>query len=66
MNSKTPKKRTCRLKGVTLDKFTGTYKASIGIGGKSRHIGRYKTEGEAHLAYVEEAKRRDSKFFRAH
>ena len=64
-NSKTPKKRTCSLKGVTLDKFTGTYKASISINGRLKHIGRYKTELEAHEAYVSAAISRDSEFYRA-
>lgn len=64
-NSKTPKKKTCKLKGVTLDKFTNSYKASISINGKAKHIGRFKTEKDAHLAYVYAAKKRDSEFYRA-
>ncbi len=42
-----------KLKGVTWDKSTNNWKASISIGGgKSKHLGRYKTEIDAHNAYL--------------
>lgn len=45
------------LKGVTLCRETGRWKAQIGTHGRTKHIGRFDTVAEAHAAYMAEAQR---------
>jgi len=42
--------RTC--KGYCLDKKSGKWRACIGLNGRTINIGRFKTEEEAHNAYI--------------
>ena len=44
-------------KGVCWDKSRGRWIASIGIGGKAKRLGTYRTREEAAAAYAEAAKR---------
>lgn len=46
-----------KLAGANWDKYAGRWKASICIGGRHKHLGRFDTEQEAHEAYLS-AKRR--------
>jgi hypothetical protein len=39
------------VRGVTLDRFTGRFKAQIQLGGKNFHLGRFDTVDEASSAY---------------
>jgi hypothetical protein len=52
-NRKAHKRNKCGFKGVTtLVGLTGkTYKAQIGIHGKPKYLGTYKTAEKAHIAY---------------
>lgn len=51
--SATKRNMSSRLLGVTFDKNERKFKAQIRINGKQTTIGRFKTEREAHAAYVE-------------
>ena len=44
-----------RLKGAYYDKTRKNYLALISVKGKSKNLGRYKTEEEAHKAYAQAA-----------
>ena len=46
------------LRGVTIDSRDGAYQAQCKqLGGGNKHLGRYKTQEEAHDAYIQEKKR---------
>lgn len=53
------------LKGVSLNKRGGKYRAQISINGSTRRIGSFLTAEEAHAAYVAEASRLFGEFARA-
>ena len=42
----------CNLTGVSWDKSTQSWKSSICINGKQKHLGRFKTQESAHEAYL--------------
>ena len=44
-------------KGVSFDNRRNKYVAQIRINGKRKHIGRFKTEAEAHAAYMKAARK---------
>ena len=52
--------KTCSL-GVSYNSKTGKYRARIGTGGESHHLGHFKTEAEADAIY-KKAKREHHKF----
>jgi hypothetical protein len=62
-NSKLNCKNKLGLKGVCRD--GSGYKATINIGGRKTHIGRFPTPEEAHAAYVSAAIREFGEFARA-
>lgn len=47
-----PRGNVTGLMGVTLDRRSGRYYASIGIDYKTRHLGTFKTPEEAHQVYL--------------
>ena len=61
-NSRTQKTKT-GFKGVTVNKY-GKIHAAIRSGGKSYHLGTYKTLEEAHTAYSDAARRFHGEFAR--
>ena len=62
MNQKKQAGKSSRLKGVTFDRFTGTWKAQIMQDARNYHLGRFNSEQEAGEAYDREAKRRFGEF----
>lgn len=44
--------RSSGLRGVTLDRFTGKWKAQLRFAGRNYQIGRFNSPEEAHHAYV--------------
>jgi hypothetical protein len=56
---------TSGLKGVCWDAERGKWKAQIGVGGRSKGIGRFDTLEEAHAAYIAAAEKRFGEFARA-
>ena len=50
------KHREGKLIGASFEKKRNTWKSSIKINGKSYHLGRFNTEQEAHLKYIEKLK----------
>jgi hypothetical protein len=54
-----------QLKGVNFHKHTQKWRASIGLHGKSQHLGLFNTELEAHEAYVAAAKEHFGEYARA-
>lgn len=55
-NTSKDKKGTSKYTGVCWDKSIKRWKASIKINGKSQHLGSFKSEYEAHLAYQNKLK----------
>ncbi len=55
-NIRTPKHNTSGFKGVSFDRRTGRYLASITVNKVSKNLGRYRTPEEAHAAYLEAAR----------
>lgn len=47
-----PCKKYSKLAGANWDKSTGSWKSCICVNGKHIHLGRFKTDSEAHEAYV--------------
>ena len=41
-----------KMLGVNFDKQTGKWRAKIVVAGKSKHLGRFDTEEDAHTAYL--------------
>lgn len=64
-NRKINENNTSGYKGVSFDKSRGLYRAVIKTDGKTKHIGRYVTPEEAHIAYMVAAKRYFGEFARA-
>lgn len=54
-NRSTPRNNKLGVKGVSLHKATGKYIAQIGINGKRKHLGLFKTIPEAAAAYEKAA-----------
>lgn len=54
-NQKKRRNMTSKYKGVSFDKLTGKWRASIRIDGFNKRIGRYKTEEEAFDVYKKAA-----------
>lgn len=52
MNRGVPSNNKAGLKGVSLCKATGLYRADIGINGKSINLGRVDCPAVAHFAYI--------------
>ena len=48
--------RNGKLVGTSFEKNRGLWESSIHIDGKKKHLGRFKTEFEAHQRYVQELK----------
>jgi hypothetical protein len=44
------------VRGVVFDETRNRYRATIKVGGRQRHIGRFRTLGEAEAAYVKAAR----------
>jgi len=68
-NSKMHKRNPLSLKGVNFLKKNRNYRASIGLNGKTVHLGVFPTKGLAALAYAKEAVRLhglNSVFLRKH
>jgi len=63
-NSVKPKNNTSGYKGVSLEKRTGRWRASIKVNNKIRHLGTYDTPEEAYEAYKEAAKKLHGEFAR--
>lgn len=53
------------LKGVSLCKSTGRYRADIGIGGKSVNLGRFDCPAAAHFAYIVSADKNFGEYARS-
>ena len=64
MNAKMPSTNTVGVKGVSRYKCGG-YQARIGIDGRVKALGVYKTAEEAHAVYMREARRIFGEFARA-
>ena len=45
---------TSQYTGVSMNKYSGKWKGTIYINGKNKHLGYFKDEYEAHLAYQKE------------
>jgi hypothetical protein len=56
-NRKLNKNSTCGFKGVWYMKKDRKYGANIGIGGKTKYLGRFNTAEDAHQAYLIEAEK---------
>ena len=63
-NSKVFRNNVVGLRGVTIHKPTGKYRATIQEDGKQKYIGHFDTAAEAHAAYVSEAQRIYGEFAR--
>lgn len=50
-NKRKYRNNLCGLKGVSLDKVSGRWRARICVGGQQITIGRFETPAEAHAAY---------------
>lgn len=64
-NRRVCKNNTTGFKGVSYHKGKKRYRAAIGLGRKSVHLGHYDTPEEAHAAYLAAAKRLFGEFARA-
>ena len=64
-NRKTRSDSKCGLKGVSWNARPQKWMARIGVDGKSKYLGVYKTPEEAHTAYVVAADRYFGEFARA-
>lgn len=49
--SRSRKNGTSKYTGVCFDKYSNKWKSTIGINGKNKHLGNFKNEYDAHLAY---------------
>jgi hypothetical protein len=63
-NRKMQSTNTTGLKGVMLNKRTGTWRSKIRTGGCEVHLGTFKTAQEAHAAYCDAAKQFHGDFAR--
>jgi len=54
-NSRAQRRNTSGIKGVSLNKASGKWFATIGADGKSRHLGRFATKEQAAEAYANAA-----------
>ncbi len=63
-NRKRHKNNSLGLKGVSLDKETGRFKASIWIDGGIKNLGRFNCPTAAHLAYCKAARKHFGDFAR--
>ena len=52
MNSKTPKNNTSGIKGVSWHKATRSWRASISVDGRTRHLGHSRCRAEAACLYA--------------
>lgn len=48
---------SCAMKGVHWDEYNKRYRAQIRINGKQKRLGLFKTEAEAHAAYMKAARK---------
>ena len=64
-NRKISSKNTSGLKGASIFRRDGTWRAQIQVKGKNIHLGYYSTPEEAHKVYMEAAKKFFGEFARA-
>ena len=64
-NNRNAKNHGQYKKGVSFNKSSQKFVAKIGINGKTRHLGLFESEDEAHARYCVEAMRIFGEFFRA-
>jgi len=62
MNRGALKNNTSGLKGVSLKKSSGKWRARVGIRGKSKHLGYFNNPEDAYKAYCEAAKKLHGEF----
>lgn len=58
------KANTSGLKGVSLIRASGKYRADIRVSNKTRYLGQFETAEEAHVAYAYAAKKLHKGFYR--
>lgn len=61
-NRKTPSNNTSGLKGVSFEKERNKWVASIGVNYKRIFLGRFDTSEEAHVCYMEAARKHNGDF----
>lgn len=64
-NSKRSKRNTSGYKGVSYDRERGLWRANIKAAGHHKQLGRFSTPEEAHVAYMEAARKYYGEFARA-
>jgi hypothetical protein len=65
-NRGSDKNTSSKYKGVSWYKARGKWKVTINIDGKNRHLGLFKSEHDAHLAYDAKAREVHGEFYRPH